>query len=34
MISLTKAKSFAFLREVTLDRKVFVQIQIDNGDVK
>jgi hypothetical protein len=34
MISLTKANSFAFLSEVTLDKKVFVRSQIDSEDAK
>jgi hypothetical protein len=34
MISLTKANSFAFLSEVTLDKKVFVRSQINNEDSK
>jgi len=34
MISLTKANIFAFLSEVTLDKKVFVRSQINNEDSK
>jgi len=34
MISLTKANSFSFLSEVTLDKKVFVRSQINNEDSK
>jgi hypothetical protein len=34
MISLRKAKSFAFLSEVILDEKVFVRSQRNNGDIK
>ena len=33
MISLRKAKSFAFLSKVALDEKVFVQSQVDSKDV-
>jgi len=34
MISLIKANCFAFLGEVTLDKKVFVRSQINNEDFK
>ncbi len=34
MISLRKAKSFAFLSEVTLGEKVFVRSQVDSKDAK
>jgi len=34
MINLTKAKSFAFLSEVTLDKNVFVRSQICSEDSK
>jgi len=33
MMSLTKAKSFAFLSEVILDEKVFVRSQRISGEV-
>ncbi len=34
MISLRKAKSFAFLSEVIFDKKVFVRSQVDSKDAK